>query len=136
MQIKPVTGTAAYSDNILDIFDAVKKQGGFGRRAGNFTAEAANGVGGGKAFVNINYSIAANSSRVFNSASSGRTIIHELLHVASTSVLTISHFQMASAAYAAIGRKGAVPTSDGTKEADRRNSAYFDDKMFDACHVR
>ncbi len=136
MQIKAVTGTAAYSNNILSIFDQVKKQGGFGRRAGAFTAEAANGVGGGAAFVNINYSIAANSSRIFNSASSGRSMIHELLHVAANSSMTISHFQMASAAYAATGKKGPAPTTDGTKAADRRNSNYFDDKLFDACHVR
>ena len=131
MQIKAVTGTAAHSNNILDIFDAVRKQGGFGRHAGAFTAEAGNSVGGGKAFVNINYSIAANSSRIFNSASSGRTMIHELLHVAANSTSTISHFQMASAAYAATGRKGTAPTTDGTKVTDRRNSNYFD-----ACHVR
>ncbi|HEX6046654.1 MAG TPA: RHS repeat-associated core domain-containing protein, partial [Pyrinomonadaceae bacterium] len=136
MHIKGVTGTAAYSTNILDIFKEVKKQGGFGRHAGPFIAEAANGVGGGKAFVNINYSIAANSSGIYSSASSGRTIIHELLHVASNSGMTISHFQMASAAYAANGRKGPAPTTDRTKEADRRNSDYFDDKLFDACHVR
>ena len=137
MQIEAVTGTAAYSSNILDIFEKVKSQGGFGRRAGPFTAEAGNGVGGGTAFMNINYSIAANSSRIFNSASSGRTVIHELLQVASNSALTISHFQMASAAYAATGRKGTAPTTDGTKdEADRRNSNYFDKKLFDACHVR
>jgi hypothetical protein len=135
-QMKSVTGTAAYSTNALGIFDAVEGQGGFGRRQGSFTAEGGNAVGGRRAFININYNISSDSSNPFIRADSGRTIVHELLHVGSGSAVGYSHFQMALAAYEVAGAKGAKPANDGSKATDLRNANYFDSRLFDACHVR
>jgi len=104
-QIGADTNRKAFSNNIVDIFDAVRKQGGFGQRAMSDTAEGGSTVGNGDAYINIGNATFADNPYAL--ASVGRTMIHELLHVGSSTNLDYSHYQMFKAAYAVAERQGA-----------------------------
>jgi hypothetical protein len=52
-QIGADTNRKAFSNNIVDIFDAVRKQGGFGQRAMSDTAERGKYSCNGDAYINI-----------------------------------------------------------------------------------
>src|SRR6185295_496334 len=98
------TERKAFSNKIGDIFDAVRKQGGFGQRAMSDTAEGGSTVGKGDAYINIgNWTFSDNPYAL---ASVGRTMIHELLHVASSTNLDYSHYDLFKAAYAVAQRQG------------------------------
>ena len=77
----------AFSNQIGDIFDAVRKQGGFGQRATSDSAEGGSTVRNKDVYINIgNWTFADNPYAL---AGVGRTMIHELLHVGSgTNLIT------------------------------------------------
>lgn len=137
-QLSSDTGKKAFSANAMDIFKAVEQQGGFGRREGPFSAEGGSTVGNGNAFININF---FPSSNPMISASNGRTVLHELLHVGSGTNRNYSHYEMASAAFdvaQAQGYKGlgVKPSGGDPGGLDRSNSDSFTNILFKACHVR
>jgi hypothetical protein len=139
-QLTSDTGKKAFSTNAMQIFKAVEQQGGFGRREIPASAEGGNTVGNGNAFINIgsNFFI---SSNPMGSASNGRVIVHELLHVGSGTNHHYSHYEMARAAFdvaQAQGYKGmrAKPSGGDPGGRDRPNSDYFTGLLFKACHVR
>ena len=138
-QIGKDTGKAAFSSNAMDIFDAVKKQGGFGR--GQFASNAQGGltVGGGNAFININFNINfANADIPSIAGDVGRTILHELMHVGSGTNLDYSHYEMARAAWKiakAQGYKvsGDKPSGGDPGGLDYENGVIFNNILFQAC---
>lgn len=137
-QLSSDTGKKAFSTNAMDIFKAVEQQGGFGRREGPFSAEGGSTVGNGNAFININFAILSNP---MNSASNGRVILHELLHVGSGTNRNYGHYEMARAAYdvaQAQGYKGlgVKPSGGDPGGLDRANSDSFTKIIFKACRVR
>ena len=139
-QIGSDTGRKAFSDNAIDIFNEVGKQGGFGRRQGNFTAEGGGTVGNGDAFININRNIDfATADNPFVSAANGRQLLHELLHVASKTSSSYSHYEMARAAWevaTAQGFKGigSKPSGGDPGGRDDPNSYVFDRILFQTCN--
>jgi YD repeat-containing protein len=137
-QLTGNTGKKAYSTDAMDIFKAVEKQGGFGRRSGSMSAEGGSTVGNKDAYININFFI---SDNVFISASNGRIILHELLHVGSSTSADYSHYEMAQAAYdvaLAQGYKdiGQRPSGGDPGGVDQKNSDVFGSFLFKACRVR
>ena len=138
-QIGADTNRKAFSNHIVDIFNAVRKQGGFGSRAMSDTAEGGSTVGNGDAYINIgNWNFADDPYAL---ASVGRTMIHELLHVGSSTNLDYSHYEMFKAAYAVAQRQRGFTLSvkPGTKDPggrDLTNAYAFDDILFQACRVR
>jgi hypothetical protein len=137
-QLTSETGRQVYSGNAMDIFNAVEHQGGFARRAGPFSAEGGSTVGNKDAYININFAFTPGP---YSSADRGRTILHELFHVASSTNLDYSHYAMARAAYdvaAAQGYKGIgkKPSGRDPDGADRPNSDVFNMLLFKACRVR
>jgi hypothetical protein len=138
-QIGTDTNHKAFSNKIVDIFEAVRKQGGFGKRTIVGTAEGGSTVGNGDAYINIgNWTFADDR---FALASVGRTMIHELLHVGSSTNLNYDHYQMFKAAYAVAKSMGgfALPKKPGDKDpggTDIPNAYAFDDILFQACRVR
>jgi hypothetical protein len=138
-QIGVNTNTLAFSNNVVDIFDEVRKQGGFGKRVMTSTAEGWSSVGNKNAFINIgNWTFADDPYAL---ASVGRTMIHELLHVGSDSNHTYSHYEMFKAAYAVAERMGGfkLDKKPGDKDpggTDIPNAYNFDDILFQACKVK
>ena len=137
-QIGEDTHRKAYSSKVLDIFDAVRKQGGFGRRQMIASAEGGSTVGNKDAFINIgNYTVA---NEPYAMASLGRTIIHELLHIGSNTNQNYSH-AMFKAAYAVAQSQGGYtlgsrPGPIDPQGKDFPNAYNFDDILFQACRVR
>jgi hypothetical protein len=116
----------------------VEQQGGFGRRTGPFSAEGGSTVGNKNAFININFPFVGGP---FFSADRGRTILHELLHVASSTNLNYSHYEMARAAYDAAVAQGYTglgekPSGGDPGGINRRDSDFFGKILFKACRVR
>jgi hypothetical protein len=138
-QISADTNRKAFSNKIGDIFDAVRKQRGFGKRAMSDTAEGGSTVGNGDAYINIgNWTFADNPYAL---ASVGRTMIHELLHVGSGTNLDYSHYEMFKAAYAVAQRQEGftLDRKPGPKDPGGRdipNAYAFDNILFQACRVR
>ena len=96
-------------------------------------------VGNGDAYINIGNWTFADDRFAF--ASVGRTMIHELLHVGSSTNLGYNHYQMFKAAYAVAERMGGFTLGRKPAEKDPGgkdySSAYgFDDILFQACRVR
>ena len=69
-------------------------------------------MGNKNAYININFFI---SSNAFISASTGRTILRELIHVGSSTSLDYGHYEMAQAAYDVALAQGV--RLDGMKQA-------------------
>jgi YD repeat-containing protein len=140
-QIGSDTGRAEFSDNAIDIFNEVKSQGGFGRRQGAHGAEAGKTVGSREAFININRDIGfATANYPGISAANGRQMLHELMHVASRTNSSYSHYEMARAAWevaTAQGFKGigSKPSGGDPGGRDEPNSFIFDQILFQACNL-
>jgi hypothetical protein len=138
-QIGADTGKTAFSENAMDIFNAVRKQGGFSRRQGPFGAEGGDTVGNRRAFININYNIDfATANYPLVSAANGRQILHELMHVASGTSSDYSHYEMANAAWEVAtsqGFKGIGPQPSGGDPGGRDvpNADVFNSILFRAC---
>ena len=137
-QLSTNTGKKAFSADAMKIFEAVEKQGGFGRRTLGATAEGGSTVGNGNAFININFFV---SPEPMISASNGRVILHELFHVGSSTGSDYSHFEMASAAFDVAQAQGFTglgvrPSGEDPQGHDRVNSEIFNSILFRACHVR
>jgi hypothetical protein len=96
-------------------------------------------VGNGDAYINIgNWTFADDR---FALASVGRTMIHELLHVGSSTNLDYNHYQMFKAAYTVAERLGGFTLGSKPDEKDPGGRDYpnayaFDDILFQACRVR
>ena len=139
-QISEDTKRKAFSSNILGIFDEVGKQAGFGTRPMPATAEGASTVGNKDAYINIGpYTFSDNPYALANV---GRTMIHELLHVGSTSTqFNYTHYDMFKAAYSVAHRLGGFTFNKQPEAKDpggkNESDAYaFDDLLFQACRVR
>lgn len=121
-QIGADTKRKAFSNKIGDIFDAVTRQGGFGQRAMSDTAEGGSTVGNKDAYINIgNWTFADNPYAL---ASVGRTMIHELLHVGSSTNLDYSHYEMFKAAYAVTQRIGGFALTKKPRDKDPGEETY------------
>lgn len=138
-QIGEDTKRKASSSNALDIFDAVRNQGGFGRKQMIDSAQAGSTVGNKDAYIDIgNYTVPNNP---YAMANVGRTIIHELLHVASSSNQSYNHHALFKAAYAVAQRQGGYefgekPGPIDPQGRDIPNAYNFNAILFQACKVR
>src|SRR5262249_820243 len=143
-QIGEDTKSKAFSSDILKIFDEVKKQGGFGKRQMSDSAEGGSTVGNKDAYINIgDYTFADD---LYAYANVGRTMIHELLHVGSSTNSDYDHYAMYKAAYTVAQRLmsqkrgkftfGKPPAAADPGGKDVANAYAFDDLLFQACKVR
>jgi YD repeat-containing protein len=138
-QIGVDTNSKAFSNKAIDIFNEVRKQGSFGTRVMSDTAEGGSTIGNKDAFINIGKWTFANDQYAL--ANVGRTMIHELLHVGSSTNRFYSHYDMFKAAYVVAVRMGGftLTKKPGDKDPggrDDANSYAFDDLLFQACRVR
>ena len=138
-QIGVDTNRRAFSTNAVDIFNEVRKQGGFGTRVMSDTAEGGSTVGNKDAYINIGKWTFADDPYAL--ANVGRTMIHELLHVGSSTNLNYNHYQMFKAAYAVAQRMGNFvlnkkPPDNDPGRKDVASAYDFDDILFQACRVR
>jgi hypothetical protein len=135
-----------FSESALDIFDKVTSLKGWGWRNGadmNFdNGEAGSSVGSTSwpAFINISRAAPRNYGDSSSTAFVGRLIIHELLHVGSSSEFQFSHWDMFKAAYAvaqSLGLELGVrkPTERDPGGRDPYNSRGFEDLLFNACQI-
>ena len=137
----------AFSENALDIFDKVTSLKGWGWRNGadmNFDhGEGASSVGNTSqpAYINISRAAPRNYGDSSSTAFVGRLIIHELLHVGSSTNLGFSHWDMFKAGYAVAQTLGLKlgdrkPTGNDPGGRDPYNSQGFKDLLFQACQIR